>query len=343
MSATEISASAASVTRTEKHIVNDKTRIQYFNCLVHVFQFLYMNKRTVFENSFLDGAVVDENGMLDATYIKDALANAPANCPMNYERFDAAAIEFFFDNRKDENGQPYMYSYYKSYRAALTHMDTIFKKWRSDEHKQTLKAFFRGFKTSVCPKKNIRIEGSGKKPLDFELFCQICERLWSADERLDKTRIKMTKLRASENVARLLFVLLQWNLCARSKNVAGINLGHISWAQDAMTVVYSESKTDPAGESSTTTDERHIYANPLLPHINAVLALGAYLMVYEFEDTCNATSKLFPGNNPYSRQATGMQEFLATDPVLKEILAQHKLSGNAFGTHSVRKGTIFVA
>lgn len=29
MSATEISASAASVTRTEKHIVNDKTRIQY--------------------------------------------------------------------------------------------------------------------------------------------------------------------------------------------------------------------------------------------------------------------------------------------------------------------------
>ena len=111
--------STQNTTRTEQAVVSPSTKNGYFNCLVHAFQFYYVNKQDVFTQPFLAGAKLDSDGLLDAEYIKAALWGAPHNCPVNYAMLDAKAVELFFDNRKNPSGERYRYQYYKTYRSLL--------------------------------------------------------------------------------------------------------------------------------------------------------------------------------------------------------------------------------
>ncbi|KAF0769835.1 hypothetical protein AaE_002654, partial [Aphanomyces astaci] len=121
-----------------------------------------------------------------------------------------------------------------------------------------------------------------------------------------------------------LFLVISWNLMARSKSTETIHLDHISFEEDAVGVTYFKSKTDQSG--SKRRDPKHIYANPSSPAICSFLALGIYF-------ACNptmATGALFPGARQRDRFGKALK-------ALAHAVLGSTANGTV-GTHSIRKG-----
>ena len=59
-------------------------------------------------------------------------------------------------------------------------------------------------------------------------------------------------------------------------NAAGISISHLEWREDALGVFFAHMKNDQTGERPR--DPRHVYANPMMPEISPILALGIYLL-----------------------------------------------------------------
>ncbi|KAF0718558.1 Aste57867_1621 [Aphanomyces stellatus] len=64
------------------------------------------------------------------------------------------------------------------------------------------------------------------------------------------------------------FLVLCWNLMARSITTASIRLEHVTWRGDALVVEFGLAKNDQTGEMCY---PRHIYANPTCPDICPIL------------------------------------------------------------------------
>ncbi|ETP53837.1 hypothetical protein F442_01317, partial [Phytophthora nicotianae P10297] len=117
----------------------------------------------------------------------------------------------------------------------------------------------------------------------------------------------------------------------RAKSAESIRHAHLSWCEDSITITFAHMKNDQDG--SRPRDPRHVYANPTIPEICPVLALGIYFSVFGFD----GDGKLFPGGNQYSRFLSILKKNLECD-VMKSILVQFGLTSDDFGTHSARKG-----
>jgi hypothetical protein len=82
------------------------------------------------------------------------------------------------------------------------------------------------------------------------------------------------------------FLLLCWNLMARSVSVAHILYEHIGWEEDALTITIGKTKGDQEGKN---TFPRHIYANPAQPEICPILALAIYVFCKGYQREGSAT------------------------------------------------------
>ena len=67
------------------------------------------------------------------------------------------------------------------------------------------------------------------------------------------------------------FLVLQWNLIARSTTVGCMMMEHVGWEGDALLVTTPKHKADQEGVKCFS---RHLYANPINPTICPVLALA---------------------------------------------------------------------
>ncbi|KAF0702353.1 hypothetical protein AaE_015995 [Aphanomyces astaci] len=149
-------------------------------------------------------------------------------------------------------------------------------------------------------------------------------------QRLTATNAHMFEALCTESLKSLdscfahLFLVISWNLMARSKSTETIHLDHISFEEDAVGVTYFKSKTDQSG--SKRRDPKHIYANPSSPAICSFLALGIYF-------ACNptmATGALFPGARQRDRFGKALK-------ALAHAVLGSTANGTV-GTHSIRKG-----
>jgi hypothetical protein len=138
----------------------------------------------------------------------------------------------------------------------------------------------------------------------------------------------------NESLFSWLYFVLQWNLIARSNNVAMINLNHMSWDQDSLILLMPKTKTDVEGENIF---PRHIYANPNDPQICPILALGVYLCsLYRGSEDNPSSLQLFPGNNQDDRFGESLRQCLSKlGNGDAEVLGCIR---SALGTHSLRKG-----
>jgi hypothetical protein len=84
-----------------------------------------------------------------------------------------------------------------------------------------------------------------------------------------------------QNVFGHLFWVLSWNILARSINTASISLRHLDWNGDALQVFICQAKNDQEGDKSEF--PKNVYANPVMPEICPILALGIYFLVVQFE------------------------------------------------------------
>ena len=175
-------------------------------------------------------------------------------------------------------------SQYGTHRSGLFNLFRAYELVMPRDFEKQLGGLYRGLKRKVAL--NIAAGGGkikvGKDPLAFSLFRFLGLSLLLQDFR--------------DSVFARTFMIIAWNLMARSANTFEICIQHMEWQEDALCIYFSQMKNDQFGERPR--DPRHIYANPLCPEICGILALGMYWSCYAFEE---GEIKLFPGNNQYER------------------------------------------
>ncbi len=121
-------------------------------------------------------------------------------------------------------------------------------------------------------------------------------------------------------------MVLSWTLFARSISVSTLRTNHISWDNDSLVINLALSKKDQSGENQT---PKHIFANPLMPHICPILALA--LQIFSTTFRAKGETNVFGAGNPYELFGKWLSD------TLKKI-SNLGFEINDFGTHSFRKG-----
>jgi hypothetical protein len=189
-----------------------------------------------------------------------------------------------------------------------------------------LEEFLQGFQRLCAEKK---LNGTmqvyeGKQHLPFSGYRLLAEKLVSS----------AAKERSSASFFGWAFLVLQWNLMARSHTVATIVLQHIKWEEDSLIVTTPMHKGDPGGDRVMS---RHVFANPLDPLICPILALAVFVFCKSIRmQDRNANFKLFEGDDQEGRFSKLLQKILSNLTQAEEL----KIGCNQkdIGTHSARKG-----
>lgn len=185
------------------------------------------------------------------------------------------------------------------------------------EHEDRLKKFTEGRKRKIA---SLRQDGllPSREGKSFLMF--------SSYKWLAKTALKDENHQYAH-----CYLILAWNMIARSHTVAPLLWKNIGWVDDCLTIKYDTSKTNQTGE---TIFPRHIYANPFEPCICPILALGIKLLVDSHTGTTPA--KLFPGEA--DKNFCAWLGKIIKNPTNEDDLAYLGTDPEEIGTHSLRKG-----
>ncbi len=261
------------------------------------------------------------------------------------ECFDEATLHVIFENipegalsefmahvskKKDASGEYvtpmafYSISHVNGYSSAIKHYHYILKCSKmsgkpADELDKNLKGFVRKIE-------QMKITGEipmneGKAPMSFEGYKFLADKA-----------IKSTTDFSLASFAHL-FLLLCWNLIARCVSVATLTFSHISWEEDAMTVTFPTHKGDKEGKNAVA---KHVYANPLNPHICPILSFAVYIWTSGYH---RAASKPTVFGDGIEANEGRFSSWLRRICSLYELeFMEMGLSVLEVGTHSFRKG-----
>ena len=227
----------------------------------------------------------------------------------------------------DENPNPdddtllyYSKGFYETIRSSLAHMFRTAGVRQTDEFKSKMSNFAGGLKRTIAAEKRdqgLKL-GEGKDKMDFETYKKMAELLFKAG--------------GADNIFAHCFLVLEWNLMARSDNIVHTTISHMEWQNDSLVFYFAKSKGDQEGVMEN--EPWHVYANPGNPFICPILALSRYCC-------CNPSvlageCKLFESSDPYQRYSKAFERILFANKDLFEGLG---VDVYELGSHSVRKGS----
>ena len=242
-------------------------------------------------------------------------------------------IQGFFGWLIDIKGKdkPPAFSTVRAYKSALV--------WYYKEHKQIidplidqgLETLLKGYRRRVA---DLKLEGKiaifeGKQHLTYDGYCLIAAALFKAEP-------------FSAMLFGWPFLVLQWNLIARSATIGGMMMEHIGWEGDSLLISTPKHKADQEGVKCFA---RHVYANPSNPAICPILALAVlvFTRAVKHDSTQPAAStappnfRIFDGSHSEARFSEVLGRIITS---LSES-DQSRLGAEKkqLGTHSVRKGS----
>jgi hypothetical protein len=130
------------------------------------------------------------------------------------------------------------------------------------------------------------------------------------------------------------FLIMLWNLIARSDSVAGLMYHHYAWCEDSMVITFPKHKGDQEGQSAS---PKHVYANPFDPVICPILAHGVYLLCYPYRSD-DVRPQIFLGTDSEKRFSRWLQSLIKKMTIEDIQNLQLGCSEKFLGTHSARKG-----
>lgn len=190
--------------------------------------------------------------------------------------------------------------------------------------KTRIQAFLAGYKRIVSEAK---LTGQlpileGKKHLTFQNYCCLAKYALQSQTSRDGSLFSH------------IFMLLSWNLFARSNSVAQLSFHHFEWENDSLIVTLPKHKGDQEGANVL---PKHIYANPKCPEICPILGLAIYVFSTNLFHLEGQDWRLFSGNNSETKFSHWLVDILKRNlPPLAEI----NVIAKDIGTHSFRKGVV---
>ena len=286
-----VQAVVSLATKTTKGRIEESTRKSYEASLVFIAQRL----------SVLMPSAVDASGALVI--------------PMTLE---AATVFMGLMSEPQQKKQIRALKTMDAYVSAIKHIYREKEVDLSPELCRFFKSFSDGYKRKVAKAKD---EGTmksheGKAPINYILYMQLCA-----------LGLFAPSMRSTSSSFVHLFMVLCWNLFARSINVADLRMTHLSWSNDALIVTLNRHKADQTGEHIS---PKHLYANPYKPAICPILALGIHMLSYSFRPVGDDATKIFL-RDPYNSFVKWLEFALGK---VSELAYEVK----EFGSHSFRKG-----
>lgn len=160
----------------------------------------------------------------------------------------------------------------------------------------------------------------GKQPITFDAVKFICK-----ESMKQTTDFKLS-------IFAHIFVLLCWNLVARSISVSSLMFDHISWSNDALVMVFPTHKGDKEGKDCS---PKHVYANPSNPTICPILWLAVYVFCTSTQRVDSKRAVFGGADAAESRFSKWLRAIFAG---CKTVLENMGMIIDWLGTHSFRKG-----
>lgn len=174
--------------------------------------------------------------------------------------------------------------------------------------------------------------------MDFAVYKTLCEKMFEEEDK--------------EFIFARLFLILEWNLMARSESVVNAHVNHIYWSEDALVFQFAKTKTDPFGKRS---DQKwHVYSTPDCPATCPVLAMAQYIFSFPgtfcgLEEDGAEKMRLFSGTRQYDRFMDCLHKIVDKYTGYDQdnnakLLTSMGIEKGDLGSHSARKGACsFVA
>lgn len=165
---------------------------------------------------------------------------------------------------------------------------------------------------------------TGKDALDFSLMQAAAE----------------AGLQAANALFMVSYLLLCWNIMARTNNISGIVFEHLNWVNDCLEVDCFITKSDQAAKKA---NQKHVYANPLNPIICPILALAMYLL--DRPDAGTNNNCIYPGteNKGNKSESSKFLKGLGSLLTLAGTILMIPVAIARYGAHSLRKGGVSFA
>ena len=221
---------------------------------------------------------------------------------------------------KDANKRLTMsYSTVVGYKSALKHhLKTVANVGMDKAGERELADYLAGVKKRCEKEKQEAGAVTEEVPIPFTLYRKICLNFYEMGD-----------------LFAVAYLVLTWNLGCRTNNTENIKVGHLGWREDALTIDFGHGKGQQAGCEGEPRDTRLLYANPMMPEICPVLALGAFLA--SVSTPLDANSALFFGGQQAHRFHKLLKRALKSKDV-EEHLRFLGLEASEIGAHSIRRG-----
>ena len=174
------------------------------------------------------------------------------------------------------------------YRNALSHAFRIAEVPKPDDWDVKLGEFIGALKKKQAKQKAAgTFEGrhtGGRDKMDFDVYRRamfdfVTGNLSSNNPKnADKERNKTSDV---DQIAGAKFCIDFWNFMCRSDNVKRLKWGDTSYACDYRNFKFHVSKNDQQGQKLSTTQLRHVFANPIMPEICPFLTEALYVLLVE--------------------------------------------------------------
>lgn len=230
-------------------------------------------------------------------------------------------------DRKTKELRPAAVSQVGSYRSALVWMYEKENMKFDDETSLTFSSFSGGYKRLVADKKlngEMKLK-EGMSPITFTGYVFVASQAMQQQHDYQQGAFAH------------LFLILCWNLMARSLSVGSLMLQHISWENDSLLITTPKHKGDQEGNNCY---PKHVYANTENPMICPILPMAIPVFSGGWRRD-GAKHMLFAGSAAESRFGKWLRELMEKH---SDTVGLYGISSFEIGTHSFRKGVAtFVA
>jgi hypothetical protein len=313
-------------------IIAEKSKIVYINSSIKFLTWLFVNKRDVLTEAFLDHVRLNmlPNQIEPKRASVKQYIDQNMGLPLHFNRITADIFMAWISSYLKPDGGYYKFATYNTLRSSL---NFLFIRYTSDAPPVTivtkLKGYFKALKRRCANNLQAGIDSLkvGKDPLRFDLY-KFFGNILIKDVKKDMM------------IART-FLIVCWNLICRSSSAVQICLDHLGWQDDAMIIMFATHKGDNLAEKPR--DPRHVYQNPLHPEIcpvlgmgisNSILISGIYFLCTRFSPN---EKRLFPGEHQYQRFRSMLMR-MGDHPDVVPELNRRGMQIEDLGTHSMRKG-----
>lgn len=254
------------------------------------------------------------------TWFDNMQRTNPDLCPVDMTKVTYELVASFMTSKRNEEDKYLSRGTYTGIRSSIVYLFTMSNLPPPPDFHHRMTTLLKGFRRTIVEQRVAAGETleEGKEAMSFACFKLLCQKFFKGDK--------------DEYHFAHLFLLLEWNLIARSDNVVNLHVNDLEFQGDSLRVYLKRTKTDQEGNEGGT--PYHCYFNTVCPPLNLGLALGVYLLCNPGILT-NPKNKLFPAEYQYNRYASILNKIIKKN---EEEFARIGVKPGTIGTHSARKG-----